>query len=425
MVFLYRMNPVASGNRFIYPGFLFCFTLAILSLYLAEYAKAVPSMAMIGLIVFACWHTWYVKPDFNANRDLTMMSVGMMLLYAIQFLTSESYPYLLERIQIKLPIMLLPLAFMMGPELKRNDLRKIGMVFLAITLATELFILIRFACHFDAYMELIRKSQNIPGPINHIRFSLMCVMSVALAFDWLFVHRITNQRYLRWFLFAVLFTGIVFVHAYSVRSGLLALYGIMMFTLIRTLLKEGSRRMKWLLMLLILLLPLAAWMMMPSIRQKITASLHDIQHYRENLSNEFNSLGKRMVSYQVALKVFKENPVLGCGIGDLEKVNTEHFRRDHPDVETVIIPHNQFIYFMMGSGLVGLILFTLSFFYPVFLKRNHGYLVWIQFLILLIAFQIEPMLETQLGVAYSILFILFARELNRADRAAIDATEHI
>lgn len=408
-------------NGLIKRGYLFFFTLSVLGLYLAEYAKAVPSIAMIGLTLLAIAHSRNNKPDWKTNKDVLILSIGMVLIYAIQFITSESYGYLTERIQIKLPIMLLPFAFVLGPVLHRHNLIRIGLVFIAVTFLTELFILINFALHTEEYLDLISRSQHIPGPINHIRFSIMCVMSVTLSYYWLKERPLSQNPWMKFFLSTTFLIGILFLHAYSVRSGLLALYGVMLFILFRFWKQTGNIQTKLLYLILAIGLPAAAYFFSPSIQHKTEATIQDIQSYRSNLNNENNSLGKRMLSYKVALAVFKENPVLGCGIGDLEQTNIDRFRKYYPDVETVIIPHNQFIYFLMGSGLVGLLLFTGSFFYPAFCKKNKGFLVWAQYLILFISFQTEPMLETQLGVAYAILFILFTRALHQADAVATQA----
>lgn len=408
-------------NRVINRGYLFFFTLSILGLYLAEYAKAVPSIAMIGMTIMAIIHAWKNKPDWRNNKDLLIVAAGMVLLYSLQFLTSEKYDYLIERIQIKLPVMLLPIAFVLGPVIHRDNLIRIGLVFLAVTLFTECFILINFALHKQEYLDLISRSQHIPGPINHIRFSIMCVMSVTLSYYWLKENQLTKHPWIKRFLVATLVIGILFLHAYSVRSGLLALYGIMLLILFRLWFQTGNFRQKVLYLVLAIGIPSGAYFFSPSIQHKTEATLHDIKMYRSNLNNENNSLGKRIISYKVAMAIFMENPMLGCGIGDLEQTNIDMFRQHFPDVETVIIPHNQFIYFLMGSGLIGTLLFAFSFFYPAFYSKNWGFLVGSQYLILFVSFQSEPMLETQLGVAYAILFILFTRALHRADSAVIQA----
>jgi len=189
---------------------------------------------------------------------------------------------------------------------------------------------------------------------------------------------------------------------------MIALYALIFYFLMKFLFQKGTWK-QWIIYVgLFLASPFIAYYSSNSIQSKVNATLADISEYKQNKGNEFNSLGKRMVSYEVAFQVFLENPLLGCGIGDLENTNRRIFKEEHPDIQTVIIPHNQFIYLLMGSGLIGTLIFSFAFYFPLFFKQNyHNSLLVAQYIILTLSFQTEPMLETQLGVAFSILFILF------------------
>ncbi|MFN5919988.1 MAG: hypothetical protein ACK45I_01675, partial [Bacteroidota bacterium] len=71
-----------------------------------------------------------------------------------------------------------------------------------------------------------------------------------------------------------------------------------------------------------------------------------------------------------------------------------------------IIAHNQFLYYLAASGIFGMLLFLCFFFYPIVHIQRLPRLLAAQLLVLLVSFQTEPMLETQLGVAYSVVFWL-------------------
>ncbi len=76
--------------------------------------------------------------------------------------------------------------------------------------------------------------------------------------------------------------------------------------------------------------------------------------------------------------------------------------------------HNQYLSIAVAFGLIGLLWFLFTLFYPVIkLKMTFDYLYITFFIIALISFFNEDTLETQAGVTfYSFLnsFLLFARK---------------
>lgn len=99
--------------------------------------------------------------------------------------------------------------------------------------------------------------------------------------------------------------------------------------------------------------------------------------------------------------------MFGCGLGDIEDVNNQIFKSKYPDIDKKILPHNQFLFFFASIGLIGLILFMVSFYFPLRLKilRNNQ-IIFTQYVLLSTFFMVEAPLETQLGVGFSLLFLL-------------------
>ncbi|MFN3446776.1 MAG: hypothetical protein ACK44D_13645, partial [Bacteroidia bacterium] len=109
-----------------------------------------------------------------------------------------------------------------------------------------------------------------------------------------------------------------------------------------------------------------------------------------------------------------ENILWGCGQGDLKDKNDALFKRDYPSITTPIIPHNQFIYYLAATGLVGLIIFTFAFTAPLWVNRFYQFeFMQVAYVILLLAFQFEAMIETQIGVACTLLIVLLPYYLSQ------------
>lgn len=128
----------------------------------------------------------------------------------------------------------------------------------------------------------------------------------------------------------------------------------------------------------------------------------------ENASANNKSLASRKISYLNAIQIAKESGwVFGSGLGDIRDLNNALFASKYPDVSKPIIPHNQFLYLLAAIGISGLLIFVLGWIYPAFyFGFNTSPLFWGIYILMFFAFQFEAVLQTQLGVAFCLLFLL-------------------
>jgi len=157
------------------------------------------------------------------------------------------------------------------------------------------------------------------------------------------------------------------------------------------------------------ILPVAAILFSPTLRNKTANTTGDLQNYQKGKSVNNYPMGTRFLSYQLALDIASENYLLGCGLGDLEDEMRERYNRDHPTIseQNQIIPHNQFIYYLAATGILGVVIFIASFFYPLlYVWKEKIASAMVNYIIATLSFMVEPTLETQLGVAVAVTFIL-------------------
>jgi O-antigen ligase len=157
----------------------------------------------------------------------------------------------------------------------------------------------------------------------------------------------------------------------------------------------------------------------PSIRLKIEDTQKDILIYKTNSYSNYASISKRIISYEAAISIWKTNKIIGCGIGDIKDNTDSFFRSRKNEVDVPILPHNQFLFFMAATGLIGLLLFVILFYYPLLSKEIINTISFKGYVIIIsLAFMTEPMLETQLGVAVVMIFysleLIEARENSKA-----------
>ncbi|MES2690310.1 MAG: O-antigen ligase family protein [Bacteroidota bacterium] len=371
----------------------------------AEKAPALLSIAMIcqALSILIFTSPKKLLQNFAAQKPLVIFSFCYLFLL-LSFFYSDNFTYLFERLQIKIPLLLYPLICPSIGRLSPNQKRMIMLTAIGVILGSVIGILINYMLHFDQINQLYLQSKIMPGPIHHIRFSLLTVFAIYLCY-YCVQQPITKTQRIALSAVAVFF--VIFLHIYSVRSGLLSLYVVIVILLVNYAVR--TRNLKHLLIAItsIVIIAGGSILLSPTLKNKISNTTTDVNVYQNQEDPNFNSLATRMVSYKIALEIFKENIWFGCGQGDLKDKNDGLFRKDYPTVLTPIIPHNQFIYYLAATGIIGLLIFMISFMAPLWSRRNfRNEFIMISYVILVVAFQFEPMLETQLGVATT-LVILF------------------
>lgn len=267
--------------------------------------------------------------------------------------------------------------------------------------------------HFEEFNKLYTMSSVMPSPINHIRLSLIFAFTAYLLYFFIFIQPffVKNKTERVLAIFAMIFL-IAFTHIYSVRGGMIALYAIAFFEFMKHLLNSEHAKKLIAGGLVAFAIVIVAGLTVPTIKNKIAITISELQQYKYGNNINHSSLGKRLASYDIAWDIFKNDLIVGCGIGNYENINRVEFNSQFPEVEVPIIVHNQFLYYLAASGLIGFLIFSYCFFHPLFKQHQYPRLFIIHLIVLFVSFQTEPMLETQLGVAYAVLFWAFSLSTN-------------
>lgn len=354
-----------------------------------------------------------------------VLLMGVFVFYLISGLYSDNMNYWAERLQIKLPYILLPLSFA-AFTLSKETLNRILYFFFITVLLGAIGCLINFALHYEEILQSYLHAKTMPTPfeVGHIRFSLMSAFSVFIG--WILYR---DRFYIKWeWERYVLLIGsiilFVFLHVLSVRSGLLALYaGVFVYVFFETLSKHGIKRML-ITLCIFFLIPIGMYCISPTLRNKIAYMVRDVSRFKDGKSVNNFSDGNRLLSWQLSWRIGNENPLLGVGIGDVrDKINhiyeTEFPYKEIRDEKGAfvsvsgisennrLIPHSQFMYIFAGCGWLGLGWFVILCFYPFFDARlRRSPLLMIYAAIVATSFISEATLEIQLGVTLHLFFLV-------------------
>ena len=392
-----------------YVSSLFLFSYLV-SIYFYDEARAWLSISMFGFI--GCILLFNKPHDIlNRFRKATSFWVfgSFFFILSCYYFNSSDYDFYLRRLQIKIPLFALSLAFATySVYFNRLFYKLYLMLFILVTTLACSITLIHFVLNYETIVRSYLEAKVIPTMINHVRFSILTAYACYLCY---FIYNKSIIIKYRIEKFIVLFLGLflfIFLHIYSVRSGLVAIYGAIATEILRYALRTRNYVKIGLLCCLLILGVFCAGTYIPTMNNKFVNTKADIKTYIIGGYPNYSSLTTRLISFEAGWHIFINNPVFGCGLGDIKFETDAYFNANYPMIETPILPHNQFLFYLASTGIVGLFFFCFTFYFPLFYRKNwkRNHLLLIGYVILTLSFMTEPMLETQLGMAVSLLLIL-------------------
>lgn len=323
----------------------------------------------------------------------------------------------LNWVRIKLPYLFLPFVFAGLKRLNKRAFITILYAFILTFFVSTSVILFRYYSNYSQITESFLRGSALPIPYSHIRYSLMLGFSLFCSLylwqqkSFLFS---AGEKKLQIFFAAFAFIAL---HILSVRSGLLAVYLGLLFLAVHAVVVEKKWIAGVILTATIVLLPYLAYLFVPSLHNKINYMRYDLDEYKKGAIND-RSDAMRIVSIKVGMEIWKEHKLLGVGAGDLRNECDRFYEREYPSIspENRRLPHNQLVWMLSTTGVVGLLVFLFSFFYPFF--SSGLYKQWIAvvfYLSLFSSFFTEHSLEEQMGTGFFLIFLLLLMNHFRND----------
>ena len=397
------------------------FSLLVCCVYMVAliYSKFALSVCMISFMVISLFNfepgngfPVKLNPSIKENfrfflqQKSFLVITGFFFMVLFSGLYSSDWDYLLERLRIRLPFLILPFAFASIPSF--SERQYLGLFyffvgFMSLSCATVAF---DYWNNFEAINANMKLGKPIPTPMNHIRYSLMIALSIIAG-----TVLVVKNYYLRFkwerllILVATLFL-FLFIHILSVRSGLLALYCAIFVLSLRYIFRRRSIIIGASVISALVVLPLIAYKTLPSFKSKVHYTLHDFSMYMRGKSETYSD-AERFVSLTVGMQIGKQHPIIGIGAGDLKQEVKTIYAKQHPTIKEVKMPHNQFISTFAGMGIIGLVIFLLIFFYPLFYRGNYANTILLALhMIIFISFLMENTIENAIGTGIYVFFLL-------------------
>lgn len=146
------------------------------------------------------------------------------------------------------------------------------------------------------------------------------------------------------------------------------------------------------------------------LRSRISVTAFELNVYRWSGNPNGGSVSQRFEYNKASLYLIRQHPLFGVGTGDIPNAYQQAYRDldSQLDEQHRYKAHNQYMSITVGFGIIGLLLFLFSLFYPVFKSKNKCNYMYLSFLlIILLSMLPEDTIETQAGATFFAFFNAF------------------
>jgi hypothetical protein len=382
----------------------FSMVLMLVSLFTSRFLLSVGS---ILFLLATCAHQNIVQQlrFFLRNPFL----VGMSLLFFIPFVTwfwTEDKSMWMRFARIKLPLLLFPIAFAGNWQLSAKQWKWMASIFIFLVFAGCCWSLWQYVQNIHLVHEQYLRAKTLVTPLedDHVRFSLIVAIAVICLVQW--IKQYPSKH--KWLVPTILFIFfVVYLHILSARTGLLSFYFFLMLVVFYLLF---TRNRKWSigLSLVIIAMPLLAWVLLPTFQNRLRYNRYDLSNIKENKYVPGGNDGNRVLSLKAGWNVLQNHP-FGVG-GDVVSETYKWYDQNVPQMQASekLFPSSEPLIYGGFAGWTGLILFFAVMLLPFFQSVKQNYFFWFALnFIMAFSFLFDIGLEAQFGVFIYAFIVLW------------------
>lgn len=141
------------------------------------------------------------------------------------------------------------------------------------------------------------------------------------------------------------------------------------------------------------------------LRARVDETIRETSQSEKNIAT---STGQRFTFYANTLRLFAEHPLFGVGAGDFEQEYAQINKRRSPDWMTTNNPHNQYLFVLTTTGVLGGAILLLAYFPPILWRRRQDALAQLRVSLAVFIGFISLFEDYLWRSNTSLLFVLFA-----------------
>lgn len=194
----------------------------------------------------------------------------------------------------------------------------------------------------------------------------------------------------------------------SSKAGILGTALIYFLTIIYTIItKNLIPRIKILIPIILLISFVITLFLNPYALSRLYSAEKSIEQENIDETEKVDGTVARVIVWQNALEVIKENPIFGVGTGDTKQALMKKYKEKNIStaLENELNAHNEYLQTYMSVGILGFLVLVLSLFIPGWFAFRRNKMVYFLFLVLVaFHFLVESMLAKQAGIVFYAFF---------------------
>jgi hypothetical protein len=339
---------------------------------------------------------------------------GLFFLPLLSGLWSDDTDKWMEIVRIKLPLLLLPLAFAGPFTLSARQWNWLAGIFIVIITAGTTWSVAQYSADMTGVEEAYLRAKTIATPLHndHVRFSWLVSVAILLA-GWLSREWWKEHKKLALGTGIIAAWLIIFLHLLAARTGLLSFYSMLLLVSVWLIIKKiqqgpGNRKYGLAGLVVLIACPVVAWLTLPTFQNRIRYFRYDYSYFSKDQYLPGANDAMRIISIKTGWKLMNKEPFTGVGFGDVLRDVSALYTQTYPQmVETdKIYPSSEWLVYGVGCGWPGMLLFTIYMCIPFFVRVKNKGLWWLLNISAASGFLFDIGLEVQYGVfAYAFIVL--------------------
>lgn len=365
----------------------------------------------VSMMVFIAASFFYSAVASQLRKFIThpfLAGMGFLfLLPLISGLWSTDTNQWMDVLRIKLPLLLMPVAFASPFQFSKKQWKALASVYILLVCSGCIWSLTQYIGNASAVHAAYLKAKILITPLqnDHVRFSWMVFVAILLSF-YLLVKQKENKTKWLWLIIAV--GLVIFLHLLAARTGLISFYIAVLITAIYLLIVKANKKQGLILLVLIFLFPVLAWFALPSFQNRLRYLIYDFEYFKKAAYLPGGNDAMRIISIKAGLETMNKNPVAGVGFGDIKTEINKWYEEHYPQMiaSDKILPSSEWMMYGSGVGWPGFVFFMFIMIIPFFLSIKEKLPWWILNATAAFSLMADIGLEVQTGVfLYSFILL--------------------
>jgi len=370
------------------------------------------SRSAISFFIILLPLLWIFEGDFKRKLNQIKSSKALVaLIFFVSFILLSMF-WTKELIENKREIRLLFYYFTTLVIATSFNPRFTEKAISSFVLGMFISVAIGYGVFFGLWEFKHATAQNLSPFMNHLEYSLFLAFVSILLLNKLFYNHYTNGMKMVYFLLFLFFLVALFLG--MGRTGQVAfIVGLVVLSVIRFELSLKTILLSFMLIASILTF---AFFTSNTFQERVYKGKSDIEKMVHN-QDYTTSLGIRVAFWKTTYGIFKDNPLLGVGVGDFKLAVSKELKKEkyntgfYKEFMTSQSPHNQYLLVLVQVGIIGfgLFVYLLYQFVKIPIKNREIKAINILFAtILFTSFMTDTFLRAQFSLTlFAIMFGIF------------------